>query len=84
MVTQADIDKLKRLLWSGERSVTVDGDQVTSQSPDEIRRTIREMEAELAGQAASPLVDLQRRRTLLASDRDLGGAPADPRFEWNR
>lgn len=84
MVTQADIDRLKRLLYSGERSVTVDGDTVLSQAPEDIRRTIRAMEAELAGQSSTPLVELQRRRTLLASDRDLGGPAGDPRFEWNR
>lgn len=83
MVTQQDIDKLKALLRTGERSVTIDGDNVTSHSPEDLRRTIREMEAELQAQTGYGRPPLATRRTEIAVDRDLGPVPpSDPRFDW--
>jgi hypothetical protein len=53
--TQADIDALKGALAKGIRKATLNGESVEFNSPSEMRRQLRDMEAELTGTSVSQL-----------------------------
>jgi hypothetical protein len=47
--TQSDIDALRSALAKGIRRARLNGEEVEFNSPSEMRRQLREMEAELSG-----------------------------------
>lgn len=53
--TQTDIDALRSALAKGIRRARLNGEEVEFNSPNEMRRQLREMEAELAGTSIGQL-----------------------------
>lgn len=52
--TQGDIDKLKKAIAKGARSVSYASGSVTYNSLDDMMKTLRIMEAEVSPQSAAP------------------------------
>lgn len=52
--TQADIDALKQAIATGATRVRFKDHETTFRSYDEMRRTLRDMEAEVSPQSAAP------------------------------
>ncbi len=82
-VTLEQIEALRAKIVSGERSVSIDGDTVVNQDLAEMRRTLRELEAEYYG-GPNPMESMARRRSRIASNRDLGGPSGGSPYDWNR
>jgi hypothetical protein len=84
-VTQAEIDHLRSVIVSGEKSASYDGRSVNYRDLDELRSLLASMEAELAAGVISAPESIARRRTVFSAEQDLGGGPGgDPRLDWNR
>lgn len=84
LTTQQRIDLLTDAIYSGERSVTYDGRTVVYRDLDEMRDLLVELKGELSGTTLSAPDSMARRRTVVATDRDLGGQSSSRGLEWNR
>lgn len=83
-VTQEEIDHLRAVIVSGEKSASYDGRSVNYRDLAELRSLLASMEAELAGGAITPPESMARRRSVFSANQDLGGGPAgDRRLDWS-
>lgn len=82
-VDPKDVEHLRQVLYSGEAAASYEGKSVTYRSAKELRQLLASAEAELAGGPLNPAESLERRRTVVAADRDLGGSADSGRFTFD-